>query len=64
MQDAAIPGLSLNALWAMEGALTGTDWRHIPPERKQELLAELAEHEPATWSRSRLEPGTQPFQVR
>ncbi|GAA2898123.1 hypothetical protein GCM10010517_63190 [Streptosporangium fragile] len=43
LQDAAIPGLSLNALWALEGALTENDWRLIPAERKQELLAELAE---------------------
>ncbi|GIH99364.1 TfoX/Sxy family protein [Planobispora takensis] len=43
LQDAAVPGLSLNALWAMEGALTDIDWRLIPAERKEELLAELAE---------------------
>ncbi|MFB4279626.1 TfoX/Sxy family protein [Nonomuraea sp. MTCD27] len=46
LQDAAVPGLSLNALWAMEGALTDTDWRNLPPGRKQELLAELAEAAP------------------
>ncbi|WP_188196131.1 TfoX/Sxy family protein [Nonomuraea sp. SYSU D8015] len=42
LQDAAVPGLSLNALWALEGAVADIDWRHIPAERKQELLAELA----------------------
>ncbi|GGS68427.1 hypothetical protein GCM10010156_29130 [Planobispora rosea] len=41
LQDAAVPGLSLNALWAMEGALADVDWRLIPAERKEELLAEL-----------------------
>jgi DNA transformation protein len=41
LQDAALPGLSLNALWAIEGALADIDWRLIPAERKQELLAEL-----------------------
>ncbi|GAA3123076.1 hypothetical protein GCM10010466_12490 [Planomonospora alba] len=43
LQDARVPGLSLNALWAMEGALTDTDWRLLPAERRRELLAELAE---------------------
>ncbi|GIH75698.1 TfoX/Sxy family protein [Planobispora longispora] len=46
LQDAAIPGLSLNALWALEGALADIDWRLIPAERKRELLAELAEGGP------------------
>lgn len=41
LQDAKIPGLSKAALWAMEGALTDTDWRMLPPERKLELLDEL-----------------------
>ncbi|MEW9555041.1 TfoX/Sxy family DNA transformation protein [Nonomuraea sp. NPDC050783] len=44
LQDVAVPGLSLNALWAMEGALTDTDWRHLPPQRKAEPPAELADH--------------------
>jgi DNA transformation protein len=39
--DAQIRGLSLNALWAMEGALEGVDWRLLPPERRQELRDEL-----------------------
>lgn len=34
--------MSLNALWALEGALTATDWRHIPLERKRDLKAMLA----------------------
>ncbi|WP_283135839.1 TfoX/Sxy family protein [Rhizohabitans arisaemae] len=54
LQDAAVPGLSLNALWAMEGALADIDWRHIPAERKRELLAELAGGSPDGQSR---EPG-------
>jgi len=34
--------MSLNALWALEGALTATDWRQIPLERKRDLKAMLA----------------------
>ncbi|GAT67040.1 transcriptional regulator [Planomonospora sphaerica] len=45
LQDAAIPGLSLNALWAIEGALADVDWRLIPAERRQELLTELRAEE-------------------
>jgi len=41
LQDAAIPGLSLNALWAMDAALADLGWRELTPERKQQLLAEL-----------------------
>lgn len=29
--------VSLNALWALEGALNDRDWREIPAERKAEL---------------------------
>lgn len=36
-------GITLNALWAIEAALAGGDWRQIPDERKRELKAELAE---------------------
>ncbi|MEU6412790.1 TfoX/Sxy family protein [Microbispora sp. NPDC046933] len=43
LRDAGIPGLSLNALWAMEGAIEDVDWRLIPAGRKRELLAELDE---------------------
>lgn len=35
--------VTLNALWSLEGALLGLDWRAIPDERKAELLAELDE---------------------
>lgn len=39
---AAYPAaVTLNALWALEGALLGLDWRAIPDERKTELLAAL-----------------------
>ena len=41
LQDAAIPGLSLNGLWAMDAALADLDWRELTPERKQQLLAQL-----------------------
>jgi hypothetical protein len=41
LRDAGVPGVSRTMLWAMEGALTDTDWRAIPPERKDELLSEL-----------------------
>jgi DNA transformation protein len=32
--------ITLNALYAIDGALTGIDWRDIPPARKAALLAE------------------------
>ncbi len=32
---------SLNLLWALEGALLDVSWLDIPPERKEELRAEL-----------------------
>jgi DNA transformation protein len=41
LQEKGVPGLTLNMLWAMEGALEGVDWRHLPPGRKEELRAEL-----------------------
>jgi hypothetical protein len=41
LADLRLPGLSRTMLWAMEGALSGTDWRHLPPARKTELLAAL-----------------------
>ena len=31
--------VTLNALWAMDAALAGIDWRHLPEGRKQELRA-------------------------
>lgn len=33
--------VSLNALWAMEGALTDRDWREVMREDKLRLLTEL-----------------------
>jgi hypothetical protein len=39
--DLRLPGLSRTMLWAMEGALSDTDWRHIPDGRRTELLAQL-----------------------
>ena len=32
---------SLNLLWAIEGALTKTDWRLIPDGRREELLRQF-----------------------
>lgn len=32
---------SLNLLWAMEGALTGRDWREVAREERGRLLLEL-----------------------
>ena len=31
--------ITLNALWGLEAALSGIDWRHLTAERKQELRA-------------------------
>lgn len=33
--------VTLNALWGLEGLVSGTDWRALSPERKQELLSQL-----------------------
>lgn len=33
--------VSLNALYALEAALMNLDWRDLPPERKEELRAEI-----------------------
>jgi DNA transformation protein len=33
--------VTLNALWGLEAALLGIDWRAIPEGRKAELRAEL-----------------------
>lgn len=35
--------ITLNALWGMEAALSGTDWRHLSNDRKSELKKLLAE---------------------
>lgn len=37
---------TLNALWALEGACQGIDWRDIPAERKMELKQQLTSPEP------------------
>ena len=34
---------SLNLLWALEGALTGTDWRELPVDTKERLRREAEE---------------------
>ena len=34
--------ITLNALWSMEGALTGTSWKDIPEARKRALRQELS----------------------
>lgn len=33
--------VSLNLLWALEAALLGFDWRHLPPEIKEKLKQSL-----------------------
>jgi DNA transformation protein len=33
--------VSLNLLWALEGALTNTDWKSVASTRREELLAAL-----------------------
>ncbi len=38
---AAGQNASLNLLWAMEGALTGQDWRVVAREERARLLLEL-----------------------
>jgi DNA transformation protein and related proteins len=43
---ASRPGVSLNALWALESLLMGCDWRDLPPERKAELRRQLQADEP------------------
>jgi len=40
--------ITLNALWAMDGALSGVDWRHLSRERKQELKEMLARRGPGS----------------
>jgi hypothetical protein len=39
LEDTGPPSRTL--LWAMEGALTDTDWRRVPPARRAELLREV-----------------------
>jgi DNA transformation protein len=38
------PRASLNLLWALEGALTGLDWRTVAREHRTSLLMALDEH--------------------
>ncbi len=41
---AAFPNrVSLNLLWALEGALLGLPWQEIPPEVKDELRRQVME---------------------
>ncbi|GAA4067803.1 hypothetical protein [Actinomadura miaoliensis] len=41
LEETQTPGLTLDALWAMDGALSGTDPRELPAGRRNELLGEL-----------------------
>lgn len=45
---AAGQNASLNLLWAMEGALTGEDWRGVAREERSRLLLELDAFEEAS----------------
>ncbi|MFN9091982.1 MAG: TfoX/Sxy family DNA transformation protein [Alphaproteobacteria bacterium] len=36
--------ITLNALWTMDAALSGIDWRRLSEERKGQLRAALAQH--------------------
>lgn len=39
---ASRPGVTLNALWALECLLLGCDWRDLPADRKAALRREVA----------------------
>ncbi len=41
----AEPKVSLNLLWALEGALTGLHWREVAREHRTSLLLALETHE-------------------
>lgn len=41
LKDAFPRWASLNALWGMQAALMEIDWRDLPQELKEQLLAEL-----------------------
>lgn len=41
LKDAYPEWASLNALWGMQAALMEIDWRDLPAELKDQLLAEL-----------------------
>lgn len=38
-------GVSLNLLWALEGALTGVHWQQVAREHRTRLLMALEDHE-------------------
>jgi DNA transformation protein and related proteins len=38
-------GVSLNLLWALEGALTGVHWQQVAREDRTRLLMALEDHE-------------------
>ncbi|MGQ3052799.1 MAG: TfoX/Sxy family protein [Roseateles sp.] len=38
-------GVSLNLLWALEGALTGVHWQEVAREHRTRLLMALDDHE-------------------
>lgn len=39
------PGVTLNLLWALEGALTGLPWQEVAREHRTSLLLALDEHQ-------------------
>jgi len=41
----AVPGASLNLLWALEGALCGLPWQQVAREHRTSLLLALDHHE-------------------
>ncbi len=41
MVRARYPHVSVNLLWALEGAISDLDWRKIPPDRKADLQRQL-----------------------
>lgn len=45
--------VSLNLLWALEGALTGIRWQDVAREHRTSLLLALEEHEQRAASRRR-----------
>lgn len=42
---AALPGVSLNLLWALESALTGLPWQEVSRKYRTSLLLALEQHE-------------------
>jgi DNA transformation protein len=41
---ASNPGVSINLLWALEGALTGQPWQKVAREERTSLLLALEAH--------------------